>query len=152
MTHRGRGKHPCDAVGPDRNLIDTHGSLLHNSENIPVQQFGWFSQQLFVRCGPGDDISVVRVGPWHRGHNPGTDHLAIAFYKGAKLLKRYSTLDIAGGERVRNSGDLQLPLAHQGRNRAAVDVDRLSSDKGGFVRGEKRGDAGNVFRLPPPLD
>ena len=47
---------------------------------------------------------VVRVGPWHRGHNPHADHLAIAFYKGGTLLRSYSTLDIAGDERAASGG------------------------------------------------
>ena len=42
------------------------------------------------------------MGPWHRGHNPRADHLAIAFYKGGELLRRYSTIEIAGGEKAQN--------------------------------------------------
>jgi len=75
-----------------------------NSEDVLVQRLNWFSQRLFVRCGPADDIVLVRLGPWHRGHDPQADHLAIAFYKEGKLLKRYSTLDIAGGEKAQNGG------------------------------------------------
>jgi hypothetical protein len=75
-----------------------------NSEDVLVQRLDWFSQRLFVRCGPADHIVVVRLGPWHRGHEPHADHLAIAFYKEGKLLKRYSTLDIAGGEKAQNGG------------------------------------------------
>ena len=47
---------------------------------------------------------VVRVGPWHRGHNPHADHLAIAFYKGGTLLRSYSTLNIVGDERAASGG------------------------------------------------
>lgn len=75
-----------------------------DSEDVMVQRLDWFSQRLFVRCGPADDIVVVRLGPWHRGHDPHADHLAIAFYKEGNLLKRYSTLDIAGGEKAKNGG------------------------------------------------
>ncbi len=76
-----------------------------SSEDALVQTYSWFSQRLFVRCGPADTIVVVRLGPWHRGHNPQADHLAIAFYQGGNLLKRYSTLDIAGVEKAQ-SGSL----------------------------------------------
>lgn len=75
-----------------------------DSEDVLLYRFDWFSQRLFVRCGPGDDTVVVRVGPWHRGHNPRADHLSIACYKGGRLLKRYSTLDIAGGEKAEIGG------------------------------------------------
>jgi hypothetical protein len=65
-------------------------------DDVLLHRFDWFSQGLFVRCRPGRDTLVVRLGPWHRGHDPRPDHLAIAFYESGKLLKSYSTLDIAG--------------------------------------------------------
>lgn len=70
------------------------------SKDVLVQQYDWFSQVLFVRCHPGNETNIVRVGPWHRGHDPHADHLALAFYQGGKLIKRYSTLDIAGAQRA----------------------------------------------------
>ena len=73
-------------------------------EDVLVHVYDWFSQRLFVRCGPGDDITVVRAGPWHRGHDAEADHLALAFYRGGKLVKSYSTLDIAGGEEATDGG------------------------------------------------
>lgn len=69
-----------------------------NADDVLVQQYDWFSQILFVRCRPGGDAAVVRMGPWQRGHDPRTDHLAIAFYESDRLIRRYSTLDIAGSE------------------------------------------------------
>ena len=74
-----------------------------NSKDVVVQRLDWFSQRLFVKCGPADGIVVVRLGPLHRGHEPRADHLAIAFYKEGKLLKRFSTLDIVSGEKTQNS-------------------------------------------------
>ena len=62
-----------------------------------VNNYDWFSQRLFIRCSPVDDIIVVRTGPWHRGHDPDGSHLALAFYRGGKLVKSYSALEIAGG-------------------------------------------------------
>ena len=70
------------------------------SEDVLLQQYDWFSQFLFLRCRPGSETFVVRVGPWHRGHNPRPDHLAIAFYLSGRLIKRYSTLDIVGNEKA----------------------------------------------------
>ncbi len=74
------------------------------TEDTLIQGYDWFSQRLFLLCDPGDETVVVRVGPWHRGHDPKADHLALAFYKGGRLIKRYSTLDIAGGERAEDGG------------------------------------------------
>jgi hypothetical protein len=67
-------------------------------------RFDWFSQKLFLRCSPANDTLVVRLSPWHRGHDPRADHLAIAFYKGGTLLRRYSTLEIAGDEKAKDGG------------------------------------------------
>ena len=75
-----------------------------DAEDVLVNVYDWFSQRLFVRCSPTDDIVVVRAGPWQRGHDPQEDHLAIAFYRGGKLIKSYSTLDIAGGEEANDGG------------------------------------------------
>ena len=79
-----------------RTLLYRVGDL----EDTLVREFDWFSQRLFIKCAPSDDILVVRLGPWQRGHDPRGDHLAIAFYKGGELVKQYSTLDIAGDERA----------------------------------------------------
>jgi len=65
-----------------------------------VASYDWFSQQIFLQCnmsnGGGSGVSVVQVGPWPRGREASGDHLAIAFYFNDLLLKRYSTLDLAG--------------------------------------------------------
>ena len=45
---------------------------------------------------PWKKTTVVRVGTWPRGQVAGKTELAVAFYRDGKLLRRYSTLDIAG--------------------------------------------------------
>jgi hypothetical protein len=57
--------------------------------------------------GVKKSTSVVRFGPWNRGHNPSTEDLALAFYLDGKLLKRYSTLDIVGRE-----GKVERSVSH----------------------------------------
>ena len=57
--------------------------------------FDWYSSNLYLQ-GTAWGISVVRFGPWQRGSSASTNDLAIAFYMNKKLLKSYSTLDIAG--------------------------------------------------------
>ncbi len=93
-------RHDYDPEGGTRQQGRTEIYQVADSEDVLVQQYDWFSQVLFVRCRNGSEPVVVRVGPWHRGHNPRLDHLAIAFYQGGKLIKRYSTLDIAGNEKA----------------------------------------------------
>ena len=93
-------RHTYDPEDGPRQRGRTEVYQVGGSEDVLVQRYDWFSQVLFVRCRPGSESVVVRVGPWHRGHNPRADHLAIAFYQGGKLIKRYSTLDIAGTEKA----------------------------------------------------
>ena len=40
--------------------------------------------------------SAVQFGPWARGQQASASQLAIAFHAGGRLLRSYSTLDIAG--------------------------------------------------------
>ena len=97
-------RHAYDPEGGSRGRGRTDVYRVGATEDILIQRHDWFSQQLFLLCGPGDETIVVRVGPWHRGHDPREDHLALAFYKAGTLIKRYSTLDIAGGERAEDGG------------------------------------------------
>jgi hypothetical protein len=94
--------HIYDPDGEPRQQGHTTLFRAGDGEDIVERRFDWFSQKLFLKCGAADDSLVVRIGPWHRGHDPRADHLAIAFYRGGTLLKRYSTLDIAGGEKAIN--------------------------------------------------
>ena len=66
-----------------------------------VHTYNWYAQQLFLECnaaaaGKPVAVAVARIGPWHRGRRATTADLAIAFYHDGKLVKHYSTLDIAG--------------------------------------------------------
>jgi hypothetical protein len=69
-------------------------------EDVLIATFPWYSQELRLQCnisGPGGPgASLVRFGPWARGHEASANHLALAFYFDGALLARYSTLDLAG--------------------------------------------------------
>lgn len=93
-------RHIHDPEGGPRQQGRTEIYRVGDSEDVLVQQYDWFSQSLFVRCRPGKESVVIRVGPWHRGHNPRADHLAIAFYRDGMEIGHYSTLDIAGKEKA----------------------------------------------------
>ncbi len=75
-------------------------------EDTLIQSYGWYSTRIFIE-GFGDTVYVVQMGPWHRGRRAtATDH-AVAFYKGERLLKKHSTLDIAGEE-----GNVSSSVSH----------------------------------------
>ncbi len=93
-------RHVYDPAGGPRQQGRTEIYQVGDLEDVLVRKYDWFSQALFVRCRPGNGTVVVRVGPWQRGHDPRADHLALAFYQDGKLIRRYSTLDIAGSERA----------------------------------------------------
>ena len=97
-------KHIYDPEGEPRQQGETRVYRVNEAEDVLVNVYDWFSQRLFVRCSPADDIIVVRAGPWHRGHDAAADHLVIAFYRGGKVVKSYSTLEIAGGELATDGG------------------------------------------------
>jgi hypothetical protein len=52
---------------------------------------GWYSWKVYVS---EKGQYLVQRGPWNRGQRPEKDHLAVAFYKDGKLLKRYSTAEL----------------------------------------------------------
>jgi hypothetical protein len=64
-----------------------------------LQTHAWYAQEFYFDCSLGTDrgVSVVQLGPWPRGSSADQATLAVAFYLNGRLLRRYSTLDIAGG-------------------------------------------------------
>ncbi len=79
--------HIYDPQGEPRQQGVTRVYRVGDAEDVLAHVYDWFSQRLFVKCGPLDDIMVVRTGPWHRGHDVQADHLALAFARGGALLK-----------------------------------------------------------------
>jgi hypothetical protein len=74
---------------------------VENKSDVLTDTFSWYSHRIFLECNAGSPteavgVSVVRLGPWARGREANQNDLAIAFYWKGNLLKRYSTLDIAG--------------------------------------------------------
>lgn len=69
--------------------------------DVLLHTFDWFSQRIFLECNVSPQsgpvgVSLVRLGPWSRGHEASDDHLGIAFYFKGELVRKYSTLDLAG--------------------------------------------------------
>ena len=79
----------------------SHVYRVEHDEDVLLHSFDWFSHQIYVACnvsppeGPVG-ISVVRFGRWSRGRKAKASHLALAFYFDGKLVRDYSTLDLAG--------------------------------------------------------
>jgi hypothetical protein len=74
---------------------------VQSGDDALLHTFSWYSNRIYLECGiahAGQQIgtSVVQFGPWARGRKANAKDLAMAFYFGNKLVKRYSTLDIAG--------------------------------------------------------
>ena len=69
--------------------------------DVEIASFDWFSQRIYLACNVSEGVgpvglSVVRLGPWARGHEASAEHFAIGFYFNGVAVGEYSTLDIAG--------------------------------------------------------
>ncbi len=66
----------------------------HKTGDELICEFPWYTKQLYL-YQLGSDIAIVRKGRWPQGRKANSDSLSLEFYLNDKLLKRYSTLDIA---------------------------------------------------------
>ncbi len=69
-------------------------------EDELLATFDWFSQDIRLNCyvirNGVSGVSVVRFGPWARGHEASALDLALAMYFNGEQVATYSNLDIAG--------------------------------------------------------
>jgi len=144
----------CFAKSVPDELYGTAGTttvfLVGKERDVPVHSYDWFSQRIFIECNVSDSktptgVSVIRLGPWARGHLARADQLAIGFYFKGRMLKEYSTLDIAGSpENVSGSVShytvIEKILGYRrlGGNRAFFDVETVDGQTISFdaARGE----------------
>jgi hypothetical protein len=61
-----------------------------------LHTYGWYSPQVYLQGRGNGSVTVIQMGPWQRGHQATKEALALAIHRDGALLKRYSTLDIAG--------------------------------------------------------
>jgi hypothetical protein len=132
----------CYAKSVPDELYGTAGTTnvfrVEKDRDVSVHSYDWFSQRIFIECNVSDSktptgVSVIRLGPWSRGHLARADQLAIAFYFKGQMLKEYSTLDIAGSpENVSASVShytvIEKVLGYRrlGGNRALFDVETVA--------------------------
>lgn len=82
---------------PDERYGTNGKTLLYHvqeEEDVLVHTFDWYSNPVYLRHTAWG-VSVIRVGPWHRGRNQSENHLAVALYLNSELLKEYNTKEIA---------------------------------------------------------
>ena len=57
-----------------------------------ICEYDWYAGEMYL--GGDGDRTLVRFGPWQRGHEPRADHLALGIYRDGKTLREYSTLEL----------------------------------------------------------
>jgi hypothetical protein len=62
-------------------------------EDTLLYEYPWYAAEMYM--GGSGDGTLVRFGPWARGREPHEDHLAIGFYRDGRVIREYSTLEIA---------------------------------------------------------
>lgn len=90
---RDKGSGVVYAVGNDK-----------NADRVQYTVSGWYAHQVFLSY---NGLHLVRLGNWPRGRAPSPAHLAIAFYKKGKLVKRYSTAQL-----IKNHQNVQPSVSH----------------------------------------
>jgi hypothetical protein len=68
---------------------------VEKEQDVLVHTYDWYSPNMYV-SGANRKVSIVRFGHWSTGHQASSNDLALALYYDGKMLKSYSTLDIAG--------------------------------------------------------
>lgn len=56
-----------------------------------ICEYDWYANEFYIG-GVGE--TLVRFGPWHRGHEPQDSHLAVGIYRNGKSLREYTTLEM----------------------------------------------------------
>jgi hypothetical protein len=80
---------------------ETRVYAVEASSDQLIATYDWFAHTLRLECNVEGTTgavgtSVVAFGAWPRGREASKETLALAFYWNGTLLRRYSTLDIAG--------------------------------------------------------
>jgi hypothetical protein len=58
-----------------------------------ICEYDWYAHEFYI--GGNDGSTLIRFGPWHRGHELQKDHLAIGIYRNGKTVRDYSTVEMA---------------------------------------------------------
>jgi hypothetical protein len=56
-----------------------------------ICEYDWYANEFYIG---GTGNTLVRFGPWHRGHEPKASHLAVGIYRNGKSLREYTTLEL----------------------------------------------------------
>lgn len=74
---------------------------VRSGDDVLLHTFAWYSSEFYLECNVGQPnqqvgVSIIQFGPWARGRQANRNDMALAFYFSGKLVRKYSTLDIAG--------------------------------------------------------
>jgi hypothetical protein len=94
---------PAQSRGTDGR---THIYIAREGADQLEHTYDWYSPTVFL-AGTSKGTSVVRFGPWNKGHEANASDLAVAFYFDGKPLREYSTLDVAG-----KPGNVEASVSH----------------------------------------
>jgi hypothetical protein len=100
---------PRQYAEPDRKVIrEPYGILYRLKPDGKMEEVyrteGWYSFKVHVSH---DGRYLVQMGPWTSGSEVSEKHLAIAFHKDGKLIKRYSTINL-----VKDPDQLEYSVSH----------------------------------------
>jgi hypothetical protein len=57
-------------------------------------EYNWYASRLWLFFD-GNDLILVRLGPWHRTGTDPKKELEVGFYKNGKVIKEYTALEVA---------------------------------------------------------
>jgi hypothetical protein len=63
--------------------------------DVVLHSYRWYSPQIYLSVMKGK-TSLARFWSWQAGSEANSNHIAFAFYRDGELIKKYSTLEIAG--------------------------------------------------------
>jgi hypothetical protein len=76
-TYGQKGKTSVFSVGTVRDVL--------------ICEYDWYANEIHI--GGAGDSTLIRFGPWQRGHKPQAGHLALGIYRNGKTIREYSTAE-----------------------------------------------------------
>ncbi len=61
-------------------------------------EYPWYAHRLYLFFD-GNDLTLVRLGPWHRAGTAPENGIEIGFYRNGRTVKEYTVADIALSEK-----------------------------------------------------
>lgn len=65
---------------------------VHADRDTLICEYDWYANEIYI--GGAGETTLIRFGPWQRGHEPQEDHLALGLYRNGKAVREYSTAEM----------------------------------------------------------